>query len=149
VKPLRAKSGRPNKLSKLSADDRAKLLKLLRAGTPKSWACRAIGVSRQTFENYRAEAEKGREPFMTFIRDAEQAQAGFVVDCLRVLTADAVGAPLTAGRERGNGDVKWILERLFPKDFALTTKNEVTGKDGAPFDQPRACVVILPPKDPE
>jgi len=144
-----AKRGRPSKLSRLSADDRAKLLKLLRAGTPKSWACRAIGVSRQTFENYRAEAEKGREPFLTFIRDAEEARAGFVIDCLRVLTADAIGAPLTGGRERGNGDVKWILERLFPRDFALTTRNEHTGKDGAPLDQPIGRVVILPPKDPE
>ena len=129
----RAKRGRPSKLAMVSATEKAAFLALLRAGSPQSWACRHIRLSYQTLTNYRERAAAGEEPYAEFIREVEQAQAQFVVERLRVLDADATGAPLLGGRERGNGDIKWILERLHPKDFALTTRAEVTGKDGAPL----------------
>jgi len=124
-------------------------LQLLRSGAPQTWACKAIQISPETLESYRERAATKEEPFASFVREAEQAEAEYVLSRLRVLDADGVGAPTGDKRERGNGDVKWLLERLHPKDFALVTRNEVTGKDGAPFEPPRAGVIIMPPKDPE
>jgi hypothetical protein len=123
------------------------LLKLLRAGTPKSWACRAIGVSRTTLENYFARAAEKVEPYRSFIRDVEQAQAGYVNQCLRVLDADAMGAPLSGGRERGNGDLKWILERLYPKDFGRRRRIEPAAADRSPQGHGVPRVVIIPAKE--
>ena len=72
------------------------------------------------------------------------AQALYVSERLAVLDHDAVGAPLK-GRERGDTRaLTWILERLFPKDFAPLTKNEHTGKDGAPLAAPVVEVIRLP-----
>jgi len=107
-----------SKLSRLSPEDKAKLCALLRIGTPQKWACRAIGLTYDTLTNYRKRAARGEEPYRSFIRDVEQAQAGYVIERLRVLNADAIGTPLTCGRERGdNRALKWLLDRLFPKDF--------------------------------
>jgi len=128
----------------LRKDDKLKFLQLLRNGSPQSWACKAIGLTYQTLENYRDRAAAHEEPFFSFIREVNMAQAGYVNERLRVLDADAIGAPLTNGRERGNGDIKWILERLHPKDFAPTQKNEHTGKDGAPLGVPVVEVIQLP-----
>ena len=126
--------GRPSRLSELSDDDKARLLDLLRRGAPKTWACRAIGVCGETLENYRRRAKKGEEPFRSFVRDVDQAQAVFVNRLLRVLDADAVGAPLTEDRERGNSaSIKWLLERLFPKDFGRLRRVESTGREGGPL----------------
>jgi len=139
----RGKVGRPTKLSKISADERARLLALLRVGTPKSWACRAIGLSPQTLELYRQRADRGETPFLEFIRDVDQAQAIYVNRCLRILDADAIGAPLTDGRERGNGHLKWILERLFPADFGWRrTLAHRTNADSRAAQRPPRLVIL-------
>lgn len=135
---------KPTKLSLMTAADKARFLELLKKGIPQKWACKAIRFSYRTLEDYRDRAEKGEEPFLSFVTDVEQAQAEYLIPRIQVLDADALGAPLTGGRERGNGDVKWILERLFPKDFAPLQKSEITGKDGAPLGMPVVEVIQLP-----
>ena len=142
--------GRPDKIAKFTAAEKAKFLQLLRNGSPKKWACLALGITEQTLENYRARAAAGEEPYASFIRDADEAQAGYVIERLRVIDADGIGAPTGTKRERGDyRAIAWILERLHPKDFAAVQKQEVTGKDGAPFEQLPAKVIIMPAKDPE
>ena len=141
--------GRPPKLDGMTEEDKAKFLTLLRAGSPQNWACKAIGFTYKTLENYRERAANGEEPFAEFIREVDKAQAGYVIERLRVLDADAIGAPTGEKRERGNGDIKWVLERLFPKDFAPIQKNEHTAKDGAPLDMSPGKVIIMPAKEPE
>jgi len=104
---------------------------LLRQGTPMTFACRAVRMTAQTIANYKERAESGQEPYASFILDVEQAQAEYVIGRLRVLDADAIGAPTGDKRERGDGrSLTWILERLHPRDFAPMTRTEITGKDG-------------------
>lgn len=134
--------GRPSRLSKLSIADQAKLLELLRRGVPKRWACRVIGMSPVTLENYRRRATAGEEPFKSFILDADQAQAHWVCSRLQVLNEDAIGAALTGGRERGDGSLKWLLERMFPKDFGPRRRIEQAGAGGAPLEPQPARLVI-------
>jgi hypothetical protein len=135
---------KPTKLSLMTAADKATLFKMLRAGSSQKWACLEVGFDYDTLLDYRERASKKEEPFYSFIREVNQAQAGYVNERLRVLDADAVGAPLTGGRERGNGDIKWILERLHPKDFAPLQKQEHSGPDGAPLGLPAVEVIQLP-----
>lgn len=150
VKPKRSAKakgkpvGRPPKLAGMTEEDKTRFLTLLRAGSPQNWACKAIGFTYETLENYRTRAADGEEPYVEFIREVDRAQAGYVIERLRVLDADAIGAPTGEKRERGNGDIKWVLERLFPKDFAPISKQEVTGKDGAPLALPAVEVIRLP-----
>src|SRR5207248_765075 len=139
--PKRAGPGQPPKLAGMTEDDKTRFLALLRAGSPQNWACKAIGFSVDTLTNYRERAANSEEPYVEFIREVDRAQAGYVIERLRVLDADAIGAPTGEKRERGNGDIKWVLERLFPKDFAPLQKNEHTGKDGAPLTLPAVEVI--------
>jgi len=114
--------------------DKERFLQLLRNGTPMTFACRAIRMTPQTMANYKARAAQEEQPYAAFLLDVEQAQAEYVIGRLRVLDADAIGAPTGDKRERGDGrSLTWLLERLHPKEFSPTTKAEVTGKDGAPL----------------
>ncbi len=135
---------KPTKLSLMTAADKERFLTLLRQGMPQNWACRSIRFSYRTLADYRDRAEKGEEPFATFIADVEQAQSEYVLPMIQALGTDAMGLPTGPKRERGNGDIKWILERFFPKDFAPIQKSEITGKDGAPLNGPVLEVIKLP-----
>lgn len=141
-------SGRPSKLSMLNVEAKAQLLALLRTGMPQSWACRALGLTYDTLWRYRRRAAAGEEPYATFILDVDQARAGYVIERLRALDADGIGAPVGVDRGRGdNRSLMWLLERLFPQDFRLQRRTEHAGKDGAPLEQAPARVIILPAKE--
>jgi len=123
--------GRPSKLSMLSDADRATFMERLRNGCPQAWACRSIRMSTATLANYRARAAQGDEPYLQFVLDMEQASAAYVCERLRII--DSAGIGVSTGKRRGRGDyraIAWLLERLFPRDFALTATAEVAIKDG-------------------
>ena len=146
---VRSGPGRPSVLEGMSPADRELFLKLLRAGTPQNWACKKVRMTYQTLQNYRDRAANGEEPYAAFILDVDQAQADFVITRLQIHDHDSIGAPLTENRERGNPKaIEWMLERLFPKDFAPVQKTEHTGKDGEKLDMAGpAKVIILPAKE--
>ena len=130
---------RKSKLKLMSEEDKAAMIRALRAGTPAKYACQAVGISWKTLSNWRERAEEGEEPYASFISEVERAEGQWVVETMTILDVDGKGLPpgkMGDGQQRERSRERiltWKLEKLHPKDFAPLQKTEVTGKDGAPL----------------
>lgn len=145
-KASRNPGGRPPKLFK-TPDILNRLGDSIRAGSPYSDACRAAGISFQTFLHYKARAveavkrrdqgapaEKGDRAFIEFLERVEQAESQAVDDRVRLVAI--------AGKNDWRA-AAWFLERRRPADFGTRARVEVSGPDGAPVEMARVSKVAL------
>lgn len=80
--PIRRQSGRP---SKLTTSTRRRLINAIRNGSHYEPACRAAGISFQTFRNWLSRGERERSgPFFEFFEDIKKAEADAELRALRL-----------------------------------------------------------------
>lgn len=84
--------------------------------------CRASGISRKTFHNWKKRGETGEEPFATFLRRTDEAEARGEMIHSEIIHDTAIGGNWLASA--------WLLERKYPQRFgkreqmALQTDND-------------------------
>lgn len=112
--------------SKYTPEVVEQIVNTIATGVPKKYAAMYAGIGESTL--YAWENGKGGIPSAAvreFRESIMRAEAAGVVSRLARITK--------AGQ---NGDIKadqWYLEHVHADAFAATTKNEHTGKDGAPL----------------
>jgi hypothetical protein len=74
-------------------------------------AAAAGGISKQTLKNWRHRAAAGEEPFLSFFARLEKAEACGAVAALSCIQEAAAKGTWQAAA--------WMLERRYPKQFAL------------------------------
>ena len=120
-----AKQGAPNKLTpELSAG----LCKIIRKGLTLEDACALMGITTALANNWirAGRAEKSGVNF-DFLVATVAARSGLKEELVtRLLEADA-------GRRQWNASA-WLLERLFPSEFAKRTYAVKDEKDGKELD---------------
>jgi len=129
---LHRRRGRPDKLTMLSAEERARFLAVLRLGCPQTVACRLIGISYETLRLWRTRAESApdAEPYASFIGEVEQAEAQCCCEAVVILNAVARGERLAHALPRYElrpdwRAIAWWLERRFPKKWGPTRRVEI------------------------
>lgn len=95
----------------------------LRRGNYITTACRASGISTGTYYNWKKRGKAGEEPYATFLKRTDEAEAEGELACMEVIFNSAV--------EQNNWlSSAWILERKYPQRFgkreqmALQTDND-------------------------
>lgn len=95
----------------------------LRRGNYITTACRASGITTNTYYRWKKRGEKGEEPFKTFLERTDKAESEGELACMEVIYNSAT--------EQGNWlSAAWILERKYPQRFgkreqmALQTDND-------------------------
>ena len=82
----------------------------LRRGNYLTTSCRASGISTSTYYSWKKKGEKGEEPYATFLRKTDEAEAEGEMACLEVIYNSAI--------ENGNWlSGAWILERKYPNRY--------------------------------
>ncbi len=103
-----------------------KLMELLERGTPIKHACAAVGISTQTFYNWRKDLDdfdfRAREAESVFmdrnLKNIEKAARGSLVE-------DKDGKMIgKAGDWRA---AAWLLEKRFPREYGHLQRFELTG----------------------
>jgi hypothetical protein len=107
--------GRPTVLSDTV---REKILLALRMGAFREVACRVAGIHPSTLCRW---MQREDEPYASFAREVEEAEAAVEVRASHVLLEGAEKDPILA--------MRW-LERRHKDRWAA--RNEVTGREGAP-----------------
>lgn len=105
---INARMGAPSKLDDLTAQ---RIVAAVECGAPWYMAAAAGGVSRSTLKAWKAKARDGIEPYAAFLARLEKAEASGAVAVLGIIQA--------AAREGTWQAAAWILERRYPKQFAL------------------------------
>lgn len=100
--------GAPTKLDDLTAQ---RIVAAVETGAPWYMAAAAGGVSRSTLKAWKAKARAGEEPYAAFLARLEKAQAAGAVAVLDIIQKAAQSGTWQAAA--------WILERRYPKLFAL------------------------------
>src|SRR5947208_1708848 len=104
--------------SLLTARMTGRLCSLLQTGQTIKGACALVGIAERSFHHWmmRGEAD-ANGPFRDFFSAVSRARALYMGDLLASVTGAALG-----DRKHAKADWKaagWLLERRFPKDFAL------------------------------
>lgn len=102
----------------------------LSQGRSQRVTCKIVGISQQTWANWKHRGEDGEAPFDLFLERTTRASAEGHSRLLEHIEAAAPKDWRAAG---------WLLEHMDPETYARRT--EVTGKDGGPIE---AQVVIAP-----
>jgi transposase-like protein len=118
--------GRP---SKFTPDTRRRLIELIATGVPVTHAARAVGVSYESFNNY-------RKQHAGFAEEIETSVSAAIEKRLNVIQKAADAGDVNSA--------KWLLEHLHPQHFARN-RIEVSGVDGSPLTA--AIAVYLPQKN--
>lgn len=97
-----------------------KLIREIENGVPVKYACAIAGITEKTFYEYLNRAERDLEngkknsPYIQFSESVKKAKAFFIstrIDSIRGYgDSDEKGAWLASA---------WLLERLYPEEFAL------------------------------
>ena len=82
----------------------------IRYGSKIRAACQYAGISTPTFYLWKRRANRGEEPYATFIRGVEQAKGEFIVRNLQAVHAHTAIDWKAAA---------WLLERSYPEDYAM------------------------------
>jgi hypothetical protein len=114
-----------------------KLLKSLREGLPKTYACAGVGIDTATLKNW-------TEEFGDFRIRVEEAQKIYIEQnllAIRVAGAhkglDKEGNLTVAGDWRANA---WLMERRFPKEFGANLKVDADVSAAVALDLSEATV---------
>lgn len=123
--PTEKPKAKPGRKTKLTPERQTKILNAIRAGAYMETAAAASGIDRITLHLWlkRGNAEP-ESIYGAFVDAVHEAQAS--AELRDVLTLSKAAA---------DGDWRaaaWRLERKFPKRWGMTTKTELTGKDGGP-----------------
>ena len=100
--------GRPCKLDDLTAE---RIVQAVKIGAPWYMAAAAGGVNAATLRDWKARAKDGEEPFAAFYARLQKAEAEGACAVLDIIQS--------AAREGTWQAAAWILERRYPKQFAL------------------------------
>lgn len=100
--------GAPTKLDDIVAQ---RIVAAVELGAPFYMAAAAGGVSRSTLKAWKQRAREGEEPYAAFLARLQKAEAAGAVEVLRVIETAAKSGTWQAAA--------WILERRYPKQFAL------------------------------
>ena len=100
--------GRPTSLDDLVAQ---RIIAAVECGAPWYMAAAAGGVNPATLRDWKARARDGEEPFAAFYARLQKAEASGAVAVLNIIQ--------NAAREGTWQAAAWILERRYPKQFAL------------------------------
>src|ERR1700722_16065500 len=66
----------PNAIaSKFTPELHAKFVELAGEGLPHKVICPLVGITKETFENWRDRAHSGEEPYATFLQEVDAARA--------------------------------------------------------------------------
>jgi hypothetical protein len=131
---------RPSKIEDLTDEQKKMAVAIVRGGGFQKDACEVLGIEPETLARWRKLAKEGDERYVAFISDLELAFSTCKVEL--VTTLKKIGV---AGDTRA---LMWLLERLYPKDFAPLQKQEHSGPGGAPLGA-AGPVMILPAKEVE
>jgi len=124
-------SGRP----KFSADVHRRIVEYLKGGAFKKHAANACRISHHTLDLWLQWGSEGREPYVQF-----------AIDCEEAIAFDAIRNQLIiskAARGEHPGDWKaaaWNLERKFPKLYGPMSAGHdvpITEKPFSPWKQPQ------------
>lgn len=114
--------GRKGKKIILTEDLCGRICKYLAMGNYVEDCCKAVGISKSTFYNWKKLGENGEEPYATFLERVEEAEAKAIVTHVGIIHDTA---------ETGNWLASaWLLERKHPNKFgkreqmALQTDND-------------------------
>lgn len=111
-----------------------RLVTYLKGGNHLEVACRAAGVTRDTFNTWMHRARDGEEPFNGFALQVDEAMALAEVNDLAVIQR--------ASQETWSA-AAWRLERRYPQRWSKKERTEISGPDGAPI-QSAAITATLP-----
>lgn len=107
---------------------RLAILKALRDGNYRAVACSAAGIHRSTLNDWEHRAKKGEEPFASFVKDLEVAEAKAEVDLVtelrHALKSGSKKIPAYQARAR-------ILECRWPSRWSPRVKATVEAELGA------------------
>ena len=108
-----------SKLTKKICDD---ICEGLEKGNYITTCCRAVGISTGTYYNWKKRGEKGEEPYATFLRRTDEAEAIGEMTHIEIIHDVALSQNWLASA--------WLLERKYPQRFgkreqmALQTDND-------------------------
>jgi transposase len=100
--------GAPTKLDDLVAQ---RIVAAVETGAPWYMAAAAGGVNPATLRDWKARARNGEEPYAAFYARLQKAAAAGACEVLGIIQAAARSGTWQAAA--------WILERRYPKQFAL------------------------------
>lgn len=86
-------------------------MQAVRTGAPWYMAAAAGGVSKATLMDWKARGRAGEQPFADFLDRLQRSEAEGAVAVLGIIQDAAKGGTWQAAA--------WILERRYPKQFAL------------------------------
>jgi hypothetical protein len=153
------KKRRPGRPTKLSAKLQAEILEAISIGMFIEDACRAAGVSADSYERWKKWSEKGRKDYGDFFEAAQRAEAMGQRALVRILAGLARGQkPQVKDPETGevigvaNPDLRAVMFALergpWRKRWAEQRSLELSGPDGKPIEtQGGTKLVVLPAKE--
>lgn len=104
---------------KYSKELTAKLCEKLRKGLSRDDSCYLVNLSHTAFYEWMADPKKA-----DFADSIKKAEAEFKETNLYIIQKAGVKSWQAAG---------WLMERRYPKEFALQMRTEVTGRGGSPL----------------
>lgn len=132
-------AGRPSKLTKELQD---KLCKLLAEGQFFRHACHACDVDENTVNGWLQQAKK---------EGASEEIIAFSVACARARSEGEkvhLDAMSTMAIEKLDWKQRaWLLERLNPSQYHLTTKAEISGPEGGAIQVSGPTIMVPPESD--
>lgn len=125
--------GEPGRPTKCTPEVIEAVCENVRLGLPRKWAAIRAGISESVYYHWKAEGQKGLEPYASFLESLTRAEA----DDMAALVTDVRCA--TTGQMPGNAQPdwraqSWLLERRFRGDFGKTTAVELSGPDRGPVN---------------
>lgn len=107
--------------TKLTPFVRKKVLELIELGIPEGRAAHAVGITPQTFINWKHRGENptpnnGDDIFLNLLNSIEESKARFIEKNVRRIDKTA---------DKNSEDAKWLLERRDPGEFGKRDVLEV------------------------
>ena len=89
----------------------------LRKGNYVSTCCRAVGINKSTYYNWKKKGEKGIEPYATFLKKVDEAEAEGEMAMMEIIHDNAVSGNWLSSA--------WVLERKYPNRFGKRERMEL------------------------
>ena len=89
----------------------------LRKGNYVTTCCRAVGIDKKTFYNWKNKGKKGIEPYATFLKRVDEAEAEGEMLMMEVIHDNAVSGNWLSSA--------WVLERKYPNRFGKRERMEL------------------------
>lgn len=115
--------------TKFTPERVAAILADVKAGRTIKHACARAGVADRNFRMWLAQGAKDLEAEL----DTEHARLWLAFECTRGERIEALQDTALAGEPSPASSARWLMERVDPGSFHLTTKTEVSGPEGGPI----------------